>query len=201
MHLLVSDVASNNRTDKTKLPEFGFYWKDIQSGTYTRIGYVQYLELHKIPVENCIPTKYALGGIGLDQTERNRIATAFAQHETYGKDVMKAASQMSQICKLLTIRFKVRSQTVNNYPFCKIDLLTEEQLAFINTTLKLSIEYEAYCLFMENLFTKETLKKLYRDIGVSDIPEFTLGSQTTTSSTQETESDLIELFKQIQQQQ
>jgi len=198
MQIAATDL--NTTTYKVRQPDFGLMWRNKQTGEFIRIGHTQYLALHKVPVDNCIPTKLAALGIVLEPEEYKTITKIFLQHEKYGQNPEHAIDQIIQIKKLLAIKFPVRKAVLRYYPFCQIDLLTPDQLAFMNVTLKTDIEYDAYVLFMTNLFTEEFLRPVFLQEGVSDVPTFTFGAQSQTNVTANEDADLkqslLELIRQ-----
>jgi hypothetical protein len=54
-----------------------------------------------------------------------------------------AVKTVIELNKLFSYEFPVRTQTLNNYPLVKVELLTEEMLEFINQQLGTNISYDA----------------------------------------------------------
>jgi len=195
MKTVVADVNKNN-VDKVKLPDFGYLVLNKQTGQFVRIGHSQYLELHKLPVKNCIPTRLAAFGIDPDPHELEAGIKALAEAGYNEKEIVK---QVIYIKKLLGVTFNVRQSTLKSYPFCRIALLTPDQLQFMNELLKIQTEHEAYKRFMIAILRPEFLIEAFKQEGVGYVPEIDLDDSGTTTTTPEDESDIAQIIKAILQ--
>jgi len=195
MKTVVADVNKNS-VDKIKLPDFGYLVLNKQTGQFVRIGHTQYLELHKLPVKNCIPTRLAAFGIDPEPHELEAGIKALAEA---GYDEKQIIKQVIYIKKLLGVTFNVRRSTLRSYPFCRIALLTPDQLQFMNESLKIQTEYEAYKRFLIAILRPEFLIEAFKQEGVGYVPEINLDDTETTAIASEDENDIAQLIKTLLQ--
>ena len=169
-------VATNTNTNtKIKLPDFGILTKE--GGQFVRIGHLQFKELHKLPVQNSIPTKLCAFGFTLEPTELELVVDSLSTEF----DSNEIIAQIQHINKLISLEFPTRRSTVKSYPFCKVELLTPTQLEHMNNLYNLNIKYDAYRIFMETILTPEVLKSTFLEEGVLNPPEISFSKSTVPS--------------------
>jgi len=89
-------------------------------------------------------------------------------------DIKELSKQLESLSKLFKLRFNVPPRIINNYPFCKIDILTEDQLKHVCKFAKtdVNIDYDIYKIVMKALFTKENMKPIFEKLYVTDAPDY-----------------------------
>jgi len=175
---------------KTKQPDFGILVKE--GGQFIRIGHLQFLELCKIPSENCIPTKLCTYGMQLDVNEIELVINAFKEANFDTDTIIK---QLQQLLVLVSKQYPTKKQTLKSYPFCRVQLLTQKQLDHINELYGLDVKYEAYETFMQTVLSPEILKPLFQAEGVLDVPPIKLGKETQQQQSNDIENLILKLIK------
>lgn len=170
-------VATNTDTNvKVKLPDFGILVRE--NGQFVRIGHSQFKELHKLPIQNSIPTKLCVYGFVLEPNELELVVDAFNKSNFEPDEII---AQIQHLNKLVSLTFPTRRSTIKSYPFCKIELLTPTQLEHMNNLYNLNIKHEAYRIFMETILTPEVLKPAFLEEGVLNPPEISFNKSSTSS--------------------
>ena len=195
---ITSPQSKTNTTEKTRKPEFGYLFKDKETGTFVRIGLLQYIELVKFPMKNAIPTICASGGLNFDPPEQELAVNTFKERFPDLDDSALIAI-LSQLFSLAAISWKVKRSVVETYPFCVVKKLTEEQFNFIKLVYGLNdTEYKHYTVFVETLITDKILEPIFYEIGCAYIPEINLSDDTGTNTSTNTSTDInINLSKLI----
>ena len=160
------------QSKRLKQPDFGIIY--LTPTSTIRIGWAQYLGLSKLPTNNSIPTVIAAYGFNMTKslTKDTIIAIANKLMELFTKDELK--KQLPALNKLFELRFDVPPRVINNYPFCKIDILTEDQLIYACKFAKVNvdIDYVIYKIAMKAIFTKENMKPAFERLYVTDAPDY-----------------------------
>ena len=157
------------KSEKLKKPDFGLIYL-TPDGTTIRVGWAQYLGLSKLPIINSVPTVMAAGGFTPDDSELTDIKIQIADH--FNRDPEKIDEQINYLVKLFDIEFNVQKRILENYPFTKIDLLSPEQLDFVNEMLGTSLEYVTYKAAMKRIFNKENMSPIFKRLGVNTAPDY-----------------------------
>ena len=193
--MVVATIATRfvkkNNTNKTKEPDFG--WVYISSDGIHRIGSFIYEYLTKLPEDNTIPTSMAALGFKLSPQEAVKVTEELMNKGYSETDAVKTVIELN---KLFSYEFPVRTQTLNNYPLVKVELLTEEMLEFINQQLGTNISYDAYVTAVKTIFTKENMRSVFLQLGISSAPNYVWDE---TSSATEDDDLLSALTAMLQQ--
>ena len=176
----------------SKKPTFGYIYLDPNTHETYRIGFAVYEELLKDLDTNVIPTTMAAQGFTPDTTELLDILKVIKEHF---KEKEKQAEQLQYVVDLFDIEFPVQRRILNNYPFTRISMLNEDQLAFVNDILGISLEYVTYEAAMKRIFNKENMEPIFRSLGVNTAPDYIWNGEKKKSS----KVNVLELFNYLEQ--
>ena len=164
------------RVEKLKQPDFGIIYL-TPDGNAVRIGWAQYLGLSKLPTINSVPTAMAAYGVKLEKHDMKAIINKLGEmieNNEINYSVEELKDQLEALLKLFSIRFEVPQRIINNYPFCKIDILTEDQLKHVCKYAKTNVivDHIIYKTAMKAIFTKENMKPFFEELYVTDAPDY-----------------------------
>jgi len=74
-------------------------------------------------------------------------------------------------------------------------MLNEDQLAFVNDILGISLEYVTYEAAMKRIFNKENMEPIFRSLGVNTAPDYIWNGEKKKSS----KVNVLELFNYLEQ--
>ena len=164
------------RVERLKQPDFGIIYLTPE-GTAVRIGWAQYLGLSKLPTINSVPTAMAAYGVKLEKHDIEAIVNKLEEvikNNQINYSVEELKEQLEALLKLFELHFKVPQRIINNYPFCKIDTLTKDQLKYACKYAKTNVivDHIIYKTAMKAIFTKENMKPVFEKLYVTDAPGY-----------------------------